>query len=400
MEGLLDQLARVPDPRDPRGVRYRLATLLAIGVCAMSAADHDSLGAIAEWGRRCGQEVLGRLGAPYDPFAGRYRAPDERTLRDAYGRVDPAELTRAGFARLAALPRPASDRDTPDGLPEREQRRAHHAARWADPPGGTRGAAFAVDGKCLRGAKRSDGSQVFVLSAARHHDAVTAAAREIGAKTNEIPEFHPLLDQIDDADLTDAVVTADALHAQRAHAVYLVEHRQAHYLLMIKNNQPNLVGQLSQLPWKDIPVLHRSTARGHGREELRDVQLVSVKDLLFPHARQVLRIRRKRRRLGTKKWTTETVYAITDLTAEQASAEELADWVRGHWTIENRVHWIRDCTFGEDASQVRTRNAPAVMASLRDIVRSSLCLAGWANTASGRRAHADPAASLTLHGIP
>jgi hypothetical protein len=94
-----------------------------------------------------------------------------------------------------------------------------------------------VDGKCLRGARRADGSQVFTLSAVRHSDAVTAALREIGARTNEIPEFAPLLDSIDDQDLNDALVTVDALHAQHDHARYLVEARKAHYLLSVKNNQ-------------------------------------------------------------------------------------------------------------------------------------------------------------------
>ncbi|WP_328380102.1 MULTISPECIES: transposase family protein [unclassified Streptomyces] len=80
-DGLLLALAKVPDPRDPRGVRYRLATLLAIGVCAMTAAGHNSLGAIAEWARRCDQEALARLGCPFDPFASRYRAPGEWSSR-------------------------------------------------------------------------------------------------------------------------------------------------------------------------------------------------------------------------------------------------------------------------------------------------------------------------------
>ncbi|MEU9095646.1 transposase family protein [Streptomyces sp. NPDC087901] len=60
--GLLDALARVPDPRSPRGVRFRLATLLAVGVCALTSAGHNSLTAIAEWVRRCDQDVLARLG--------------------------------------------------------------------------------------------------------------------------------------------------------------------------------------------------------------------------------------------------------------------------------------------------------------------------------------------------
>jgi predicted transposase YbfD/YdcC len=166
------------------------------------------------------------------------------------------------------------------------------------------------------------------------------AAREISAKSNEIPAFAPLLADIDDEHLRGAVVTMDALHAQRDHAAYLVEQRHAHYLVTVKGNQPNLSKQLRALPWDQVPVVHRSHDVGHGREEHRELQAVTVHDLLFPHARQVLRITRRRRALGARRWTTETVYAITDLAWEQATARELAEWARGHWTIENSVHWV------------------------------------------------------------
>ena len=123
--GLLERLASVPDPRGRQGRRYLLATLLALGACAMSAAGHDSVTAIAEWGRRADQETLARLGAPFDPMAGRYQSSDERTLRDAYAQVDPSHVAKAGFARLAGLAAATtSTATTPDGLPEREQRRA------------------------------------------------------------------------------------------------------------------------------------------------------------------------------------------------------------------------------------------------------------------------------------
>jgi predicted transposase YbfD/YdcC len=401
-EGLLQVLAQVPDPRDPRGVRYQLATLLAIGVCAMTTVGHNSLVSVGEWVRRCDQQTLADLGCPYDPLAGRIRCPDEKTLRDAYAKVSPSELTRAGYQRLAALAETATAGEasalTPQGMPEREQRRAQRAARL-DPPPPRRRAVFAADGKCLRGAKRPDGSQLYIFSAVRHQDALTVAAREVGAKTNEIPEFQPLMEQIDDEDLNDAVVTLDALHAQREHARYLVEERGAHYLLSVKGNQKNLARQLKSLPWKQIPVLHRTAERGHGREEIRELQVASVNGLLFPHARQVVRIRRRSRPLGEKKWTEEIVYAVTDLPAEQATPAEIAAWARDHWTIENSVHWIRDVVFGEDARTIRTRNTPAVMATLGDIVRGTLRAVGWANTASARRAHTTPATILKLHGI-
>ena len=193
-EGLLDRLAEVPDPRDPRGVRYRLASLLAIGVCAMTASGHGSLVAIAEWARRADHETLRRLGLPFHPLTGRYRCPDERTLRDADAQVDASALTKAGFARLAMLTGQTPVTQAPDGVSEREQRRVERVARL-HPAFVPRRKAYAVDGKCLRGAKRPDGSRVFVLSAVRHSDALTAGLREIGAKTNEIPEFAPLLNR-------------------------------------------------------------------------------------------------------------------------------------------------------------------------------------------------------------
>ncbi|PPS69947.1 hypothetical protein BV882_26850 [Streptomyces sp. 46] len=186
------------------------------------------------------------------------------------------------------------------------------------------------------------------------------------------------------------MVTVDALHAQKDHARHLVEQRHAHYLLSIKNNQPKLSGQLRQLPWKDVPVLHLSKDRGHGREEVREVKVCSVDGLLFPHARQVVRIHRKRRRAGAGKWQTETVYAVTDLAAHQADPAEISAWARGHWIIENTVHWTKDVTFAEDASQVRRHGTPAVMSTLRDLARGALHRAGWANIASGRRAHTAP----------
>ncbi|MET4641481.1 putative transposase YbfD/YdcC [Streptomyces atratus] len=139
------------------------------------------------------------------------------------------------------------------------------------------------------------------------------------------------MEQISDEELEAALVTLDALHAlhaQREHARYLVEERGAHYLLSVKGNQKNLARQFKSLPWKQIPVLHRTSEHGHGREEIRAVQVASVNGLLFPHACQVVRIRRRRRSLAGKKSTGEIVYAVTDLPAEQASASDIASWAR------------------------------------------------------------------------
>lgn len=127
---------------------------------------------------------------------------------------------------------------------------------------------------------------------------LTRARRRVGAAP--LRRLFETLAGPADTDLTDAVVTVDALHAQTAHARYLVEQRKAHYLLSVKHNQPTLARQLAKLPWREIPVQDRSRDRGHGREEVREVKVASVDNLLFPHANQVVRIHRKRRRLGTK----------------------------------------------------------------------------------------------------
>jgi predicted transposase YbfD/YdcC len=109
---------------------------------------------------------------------------------------------------------------------------------------------------------------------------------------------------------------------------------------------------------------------------------------MFPHAAQAIQVTRKVRKRNSRKWRTETVYAVTDLTADQARPDQLATWLRGHWCIENRLHWVRDVTFGEDLSQVRTGNGPQVMATLRNLAISLLRLTGATNIAKALRHHA------------
>ncbi len=94
------------------------------------------------------------------------------------------------------------------------------------------------------------------------------------------------------------------------------------------------------------------------------------------------------------------VYAITSLPFAQARPARLADLIRGHWTIENGLHWVRDVTFAEDASQLRTGTAPQVMASLRNLVIGALSQAGPVNLAAALRRHArDPHRPLATLGI-
>jgi predicted transposase YbfD/YdcC len=195
------------------------------------------------------------------------------------------------------------------------------------------------------------------------------------------------------------VVTADALHTQREHADWLATHKHAAYLLVVKANQPSLLRQPRELPWRQIPVADRTVDRGHGRAETRRLKVTTIAGLDFPHATQALRITRRVRSLASRRWRTQTVYAITSLSAAQASPARLADHLRGHWGIE-ALHHVRDVTFAEDASQVRTGAAPNAMAALRNLVIGVLSRAGPVNVAATLRRHAhDPRRPLATLGI-
>jgi predicted transposase YbfD/YdcC len=209
------------------------------------------------------------------------------------------------------------------------------------------------------------------------------AQTEVDHTTNEIARFRPLLAPLD---LAEAVITADALHTQREHADWLVGVKHAAYLLIVKRNQPAL-RQLAALPWRQVPIADRTRDRGHGRVEIRTLQVTTVAGLDFPHATQPLRITRRVRTLAGRHWRTVTVYAITSLTAARASPARLADYVRGHWGIEAHHH-IRDVTFCDDASQLRSGTAPRAMASLRNLAIGVLRRHGHRNLAAALRYYA------------
>jgi dUTPase len=156
----------------------------------------------------------------------------------------------------------------------------------------------------------------------------------------------------------------------------------------IMANQPKLHAQLRALPWRDVPAVDIVRGKGHGRAESRTLKLTAVSaGIGFPHAATAVQVTRRRRPLNGRRWRTETVYAITDLPPHQARPDELAAWIRGHWQIENALHWVRDVTFAEDLSQVRTGAGPQVMASLRNLVISLHRLAGATNIAEALRHH-------------
>ncbi|WP_396277172.1 ISAs1 family transposase [Glutamicibacter creatinolyticus] len=140
---------------------------------------------------------------------------------------------------------------------------------------------------------------------------------------------------------------------------------------------------------------------GHGRKNIRRIKgAMLTGGIKFPHARQAAQLTRKTRPLKGKKWSTETVYLITSLPVHQASPQQLNTWIRGHWKIENSLHWTRDVTYQEDASQTRTGVAPRVMARLRNLALSLHRLNDSTNIAKSNRYMAKhPARPLECIGL-
>ena len=229
--GLAEHLAWVPDPRDPRGVRHTLTSLLLAAAAAVLAGAR-SFTAIGEWVTDAPPRVLAALGVRYDPLARRFRPPDEATIRRVLEAVDAAAVEAAVGSWLAA--RLQATRPPPSRAGPRQRR------------------AVAVDGKAVRGTRHAsgDGQARHLLAAAVPQAGAVLAQAGVDGKTNEITAFAPLLAPLD---LAGAVVTADAMHAQREHAQFLVTAKHAHYLLAVKNNQPSLHAQVKSLPWRQVP---------------------------------------------------------------------------------------------------------------------------------------------------
>jgi predicted transposase YbfD/YdcC len=343
---LLEVLGQVPDPRDPRGVRHALAGIVAVAVCAVVAGSR-SFAAIAQWAAELAPEDLTRLGLR------RSSAPDEATFRRLLARLDAVVLD----ALIGAF-------------------------MWTRTSVIAGRRVIAIDGKTIRGARTTTSAAPHLVAALDHATGVVVRQLATAAKSNEIPAVRTLLASLE---LEGVVVTVDAMHTQTDTATAIVK-AGGDYVFTVKGNQPSLYAACKALPWKDVPS-HSSVQKGHGRRAHRAIKVLAAPAwITFAGAAQVAQIRRTTTRAGKK--TVEVVYVITSADHIAAPPAVLAAWVQNHWHIENRAHWVRDVTFDEDRSQIRTGNAPHVMATLRNTAISLLRLAGATNIAASLRHHA------------
>ena len=179
--------------------------------------------------------------------------------------------------------------------------------------------------------------------------------------------------------------------------------------MVVKNNHPLLRKKIEGFfnsPTLYEAEFHRATetVRGRGRVETR--ALVTSDDLPrgftgFAGVRQLFRLERMIEHKKSGKFCQEPVFGMASLPRSVASPAQLAALIRGHWTIENRCHYVRDVTFGEDASQVRVGSVPQVMAAFRNTALALIRLSGKTNVAAARRRFAaQPHLALKLLGCP
>ena len=385
---LVAAFAALPDPRARQGRRFTLAALLTLAVAAM-LANHLSPFAIAAWGAEQDAASTRAMG-----FKG--VTPHQSTFQRLFRRLDPALLSTALTA--------------------------HCASHIAAAPRMRGAAGVAVDGKAQRGRlafASAPGCPVHALTAYAHDAAVVLAQEEIVSDADKA-----------EAELTVAprliarlawhgrVMTGDALFCQRRLCAQVCaangERERSEPILIVKENQPQLHRDIAtlfasradaalaaaSLPTWDMRAAV-SEERGHGRQEQRRLTAsTALNDYLdWPGVGQVVMIERTWWERG--EWKEAVRYAITSLPPDVADVARLLALVRGHWQIENGLHYVKDVTLGEDRSLIRTGHGPSIMAILRDTVVSVLHRAGWRTIAERLRYYSGhPKEVLTLLGIP
>lgn len=367
---LLDRFMAVSDGRSQQAREHPVAAALTLAAAAVLAGMR-SFSAIAGWVRDVTPGMLERLYARCGMAAS---MPSRSTLWRVLTGADARSLDQAVGAWLAA----------------------RYAATVSDVDEDLVREALMLDGKTLRGALDADGHQVHLLAVATHRLALVLTQTEVGAKTNEIPKFSELLDELD---ITGWTVTADALHTQRAHATYL-HGRGADFVFMVKDNQPNLFAALDCLDWPSVPIGHYSKDIGHGRVEIRTIQVLPAPaNLPFPHVSQAFLVERGVTDLRGKSLSNVAIFGVTSHTAQTADPASLARFVRGQWGIES-LHWIRDAIYREDQSTAHTGSGPRVMAALRNLAIGALRLFGRKDIAEATRwANRDMTRAFTVLGL-
>jgi len=354
-----DRLCKLTDTRKAKGKRYRLETLLMIIVMAKLSGEDTPMG-IAEWAKHRQKEIIGLLRLR------RASLPHHNTYRRTLAQV----VNQEEIERLVG---------------EYNQ-------------GGEHGQVYALDGKALRGTRKKDEeSGEYMLSVYDVQQAKVLSQVEVGRKENEITKAPKALKPVE---ISHKVVTADALHTQKALAAQIVS-QGGDYVFPVKENQASLYKNIQQLFAPEYPkpgfgkiqtdfLTAQKVNKGHGRIETRSI---TTSEMLNPYSSwpglaQVYRLQRQFQwwRSGRCYRTSDEVeFGITSLTRQKSSPTHLLNVRRVHWGIETGLHYRRDVTFKEDATRMTIGNSGKVMASINNLVIAIIRQAKFQNAAQARR---------------
>lgn len=384
ISSLYQALQALTDPRRAQGKRYSLALVVCLLVLA-KLAGQKTLSAATEWIRHRGTELAEHFSLR------RARMPCQMTYCNVLAGIDSKhldEILAAFFVRWEA-----------------QQRCGNEPSRLQTLQGQANHAHLAIDGKTLR-ATLAETKPVHQLSCYEVGTGIVLWHCNVGEKENEISALKPWLSP---TLVKGRILTLDAMHTQRSLCAHI--HRFAgEYVLIAKANQPTLAEDIADLFEDRAPDRRRwqqakKWEKAHGRLEVREITVSPDLNEWFRKdwegIEQVFRLERSVKCLRTGKAHQEVVYGLSSLSLQQAPPERLLQLIRNHWAIENRLHWRRDVTLGEDACQTRRGSVPGLLAQLNSTVLALMDRIGVRNVARQMRyfdAHLDQALALLLTG--
>jgi predicted transposase YbfD/YdcC len=345
---LVELLEAVPDPRGRHGLRYDLPYLLTCLFAAL-LCNCQSTEAVSQW---CHEHI--------------------DLLQDLFG-------PRLFFTPSGSLYRwllPQLNAEVIEQVLSTWVRATSHASP-TDP--------LAVDGKTVRGARTEEQDAPHLLSCFTHQSKEVWAELAVGEKTNEIPEARKLLPTLP---IAGRVCTFDALHSHRQ-LWRLLRSKQAYPLFVIKGNEPTLQADLAtyfadpHAQFQQAETLDRHRGRVEHRVIRVSQELCSYLQANWPGITHVAELTRTRTEKG--KTTVEVVYLISILPQGRPAPQHLLELSRGHWSIENSLHYVRDVTFAEDRSRIRTGHAPQILAACRNLAITLIHRSGSSHIAASRR---------------
>lgn len=362
---------QVKDGRKAKGKRYPLALLFTL-ILLGKLAGETKLDGIIDWINERQHELKKLLNWPK-------RFPVQKTYTDALAKCDHQEVARTIAQVLVKARAQQRCGEEPSRLLAQHEPTDEGLMQTA------------IDGKVLRGTLkhgRDDQPPVHLLSWYECESGIVLDQFIVSSKNNEESAcqaiLHPVL-------VKGRILTVDAIFSCRPWCA-IVHAYQGYYVIPIKDNNPAVRRDLEEF-FEDEGIdrhefeFHQETTKGHGRLEVREIWTSTQMNDWFENEwagiAQVFRIRRTVKAKGEERQ--ELVYGLTNVPRKKADAKRLLELNRKHWWIENRLHYRRDVTLGEDASQVRCVGAPEVLAALNGGLLALLDFQGVKNVAKHMR---------------